>query len=482
MAYNKISNKTQQKDISYLNKDFNSFRNQLINFAQTYYPNTFNDFSDGSPGMMFMETAAYIGDVLSYYTDTQLQETFLDTVQEKTNLYHLAYTLGYKPQVTSVSSTNLDIFQLLPSKGPSGDKTPDYRYALELEVPSTFSTNRGINFNITDKVNFNYSSSFDPTDVSVYSVDIANDPEYYLLKKSAQVISSERVTQTFEISGVERFLTLNLRDSNIISIESIIDIDGNMYTEVPYLAQSTIFEDVQNIQGNTPTLYEYQTETPYLLRLKKVPRRFSTRFNEDGVLEIHFGAGTPDIVDEEVLPNPDNIGLGNRDGRSKLDSAFDPSNFLYSKAYGQIPSNTSLIVTYLKGGGLRSNVASNTITNLSSLTIKSKPNLNKRLLTTVKESIACTNEDPSTGGTDGDTIEDIRQNTIAAFSAQQRVITKEDYMVRSLSMPAKYGRISKVYINKDSDLNNSLNLSTQASALATNLYVLGYDSGKKLTT
>ncbi len=482
MAYNKISNKTQQKDINYLNKDFNSFRNQLINFAQTYYPNTFNDFSDGSPGMMFMETAAYIGDVLSYYTDTQLQETFLDTAQERTNLYHLAYTLGYKPQVTSVSSTILDVFQLLPSKGGSGNKTPDFNYALELDVPSTFTTNRGVNFNILNSINFNYSSSFDPTNISVYSVDIANDPEYYLLKKSAQVISSERVSQTFEINGLERFLTLNLRDSNIISIESITDIDGNEYTEVPYLAQSTVFDEVENIQGNTPTLYEYRTETPYLLKLKKVPRRFATRFNEEGVLEISFGGGSGDIVDEEVLPNPDNIGLGNRDGRTKLDSAFDPSNFLYSKAYGQVPSNTVLTVTYLKGGGLRSNVATNTITNLSSLTIKNKPNLNQSLLSTIKESLACTNEEPASGGTNGDSLEDIRQNTIANFAAQQRVITKEDYMVRTLAMPARYGRISKVYINKDSDLNNSLNLSTQPNALSTNLYVLGFNSAKKLVT
>ena len=472
MAYNKISNKTQQKDINYLNKDFNSFRDQLINFAQTYYPNTFNDFSDGSPGMMFMETAAYIGDVLSYYTDTQLQETFLDTAQERTNLYHLAYTLGYKPQVTSVSSTILDVFQLLPSKGGSGNKTPDFNYALELDVPSTFTTNRGVNFNILNSINFNYSSSFDPTNVSIYSVDIANDPEYYLLKKSAQVISSERVSQTFEINGLERFLTLNLRDNNIISIESITDIDGNEYTEVPYLAQSTVFDEIENIQGNTPTLYEYRTETPYLLKLKKVPRRFATRFNEEGVLEISFGGGSGDIVDEEVLPNPDNIGLGNRDGRTKLDSAFDPSNFLYSKAYGQVPSNTVLNVTYLKGGGLRSNVATNTITNLSSLTIKNKPNLNQSLLSTIKESLACTNEEPASGGTNGDSLEDIRQNTIANFAAQQRVITKEDYMVRTLAMPAKYGRISKVYINKDSDLNNSLNLSTQPNSLSTNLYVL----------
>ena len=217
MAYNKISNKTQQKEIKYLNKDFNSFRSNLLSFTQTYYPNTFNDFSDGSPGMMFMEMAAYVGDVLSYYTDTQLQETFLDTAQEKTNLYHLAYTLGYKPQVTSVASANLDIFQVLPSKGSSGNKTPDFDYALTLDIPSTFESTNGISFNLNDKLDFSYSSSFDPTELSVYSVDINNDPEYYLLKKTAQAISSERKTKSFEIGSIERFLTLELIYDKIIS-------------------------------------------------------------------------------------------------------------------------------------------------------------------------------------------------------------------------------------------------------------------------
>ena len=482
MAYNKISNKTQRRDINYLNKDFNSFRNQLIEYTQTYYPNTFNDFSDGSPGMMFMEMAAYVGDVLSYYTDTQLQETFLDTAQEKTNLYHLAYTLGYKPQVTSVASANLDIFQVLPSKGSSGNKTPDFDYALTLDIPSTFESTNGISFNLNDKLDFSYSSSFDPTELSVYSVDINNDPEYYLLKKTAQAISSERKTKSFEIGSIERFLKLDLIDDNIISIESIIDLDGNEYIEVPYLAQSTIFDELPNTKGNTPTLDEYQTETPYLLRLKKVPRRFSTRFNTDGVLEIHFGGGSGDIVDEEVLPNPDNIGLGNRDGRTKLDSAFDPSNFLLSKVYGQTPTNKILTVTYLKGGGLRSNVASNTITNLQTLTIKNKPGLNGNLLSLVKESLACNNEEPALGGSNGDSVEDIRQNTLAAFAAQQRIITKEDYMVRSLAMPARFGRVAKVYVNRDVDLNNQLDLSTQPNPLATNLYVLGFDGSKKLIT
>ena len=278
MAYNKISNKSPEKEIKYLNKDFNTFRSDLVNFTQTYYPDTFNDFSEGSPGLMFMDMAAYVGDVLSYYIDTQLQETFLDTAQERTNLFHLAYTLGYKPSVTSVSSTNLDVFQLLPSKGGSGDKTPDFDYVLNIEQPSSFESTNGINFILEKSVTFEYSSSLDPTEVSVYSLDGNDEPEYYLLKKSTPVISVERQTKAFTLEGPERYLILNLNDNNIVSIESIMDSDGNEWTEVPYLAQNTVFKEIPNIRSNTPTLSEYQQQTPYLLSLKKVPKRFATRF------------------------------------------------------------------------------------------------------------------------------------------------------------------------------------------------------------
>ena len=484
MAYNKISNKTQRRDINYLNKDFNSFRNQLIEYTQTYYPNTFNDFSDGSPGMMFMEMAAYVGDVLSYYTDTQLQETFLDTAQEKSNLYHLAYTLGYRPKVTAASATDLDVFQLIPSMLEGTEYKPDWNYALTLNPPSVFkSTDSSVSFNLQRKIDFSYSSSFDPTDVSVYQLDQNNLPQYYLLKKSAPVISAEIRSKTFNIGSLQKFLILNLKDTNIINIESITDTEGNIYYEVPYLAQNTIFEEIPNTRGNTPELSEFQSETPYLLKLKKVPRRFATRFTKEGIMEIHFGAGVNnDKADEEILPNPNNVGLGNRDGLSKLDKAYDPSNFLYSKTYGLAPSNTTLTVKYLKGGGIQSNVNANTITEIDLLNITTNTNLSGPLSTFVRESVACNNPDPALGGGPGDSNEDIRYNTMAAHSAQQRIITKEDYLLRTLSMPSHLGSVSKAYITKDENLKASIGLSEQANPLAANLYVLGYNHKKHLVS
>ena len=483
MAYNKVSNKTQDKDVKYLNKDFNSYKNQLMEFAQVYFPNSFNDFSEGNPGMMFLEMAAYVGDVLSFYTDTQLRETFLTLAQEKENLYNMAYAMGYKPKVTTAASTDLEIFQLIPALGSDSNYAPDYTFALKIDEASSFKSTEGPIFYIGNQVDFSYSSSFSPTNISIYQYDSSNNPEYYLLKKSTKAISGERKTQTFTVGAPEQFKTLTLFDSNVISIESVIDSEGNEYYEVPYLAQDTIFEEIENTGANDSELNQYNQQTPYLLKLKRSSRRFISRFKTNNELEIQFGAGTSDKADEEIIPNPDNIGLGIKDGRSSLNQAYDPSNFLYTRAYGQVPTNTTLTVTYLVGGGLKANVNSNTITQVETLFSSNKPNLNAPMLKFVKSSVASTNKEAAKGGGAGDSVEDIRLNTMANFSAQQRAVTKEDYLIRTLSLPPKLGRIAKAYIIQDDQASPLLTEPERIpNPLALNLYTLGYDSNKNLST
>ena len=483
MAYNKVSNKTQDKDVKYLNKDFQSFKDQLVEFAQTYYPNTYNDFSEGSPGMMFMEMVSYVGDVLSFYTDTQLRESFLSLAQEEENLYNMAYAMGYKPKVTTAATTDLDVFQLVPSKKVNNNYIPDFNYALRISENSTFKSTDGPIFYTSEDVNFNFSSSFSPTIINIYQYDSNQNPEYFLLTKKVNVISGETATQKFEVGSPEQFLTLTLFNQDIVSIEKVEDSDGNLYYEVPYLAQDTIFEELENTGANDPELMGFNGQTPYLLKVKKVPRRFITRFKTDNTLELQFGAGVSDKADEDIIPNPDNIGLGIKDGRSKLNVAYDPSNFLFTKAYGQVPSNTTLTVTYVKGGGLQSNVASNTITKSDQLSITNNPNLSSGLLNFVKASVSSTNIEAAVGGGGGDTVEEIRMNTMANFSSQQRTVTKEDYLIRTLSLPSKFGRIAKAYITQDDQISP---LTTEPNRipnpLALNLYTLGYDKNKKLTT
>ena len=481
MAYNKILKTSKEKEIKYLNKDFNSFKNQLIEFTQTYFPNNFNDFSEGNPGMMFLEMSAYVGDVLSFYTDNQIQETFLSLAQDKENLYNMAYAMGYKPKTTSAASVNLDISQLIPSKIVDSTYIPDYDYTLNIRANSTFESTEGATFYTTQDADFTYTSSID--NISIFQFDGSNNPEYYLIKKTVPSISAELKTQTFTVGAPEKFRTLTLFDTNIISIESITDADGNIYYEVPYLAQDTIFEQVENIGANDPLLQQYSGETPYLIKLKKVPRRFISRVKPNNQIEIQFGAGISDKADEQIIPNPDNIGLGIKDGRSKLDTAYDPSNFLYTKAYGQVPTNTTLTVNYLVGGGLGANVNSNTITQNGTLLTTNKPNLNIGMLNFVKSSVSSTNVEAAKGGGAGDSIEDVRLNSIAAFSTQNRTVTKHDYIIRSLSMPPQFGTIAKAYITQDDQISP---LTTEPNRipnpLALNLYTLGYDSANKLST
>ena len=484
MTYSKVSNKTQEKDIKYLNKDFNTYKNQLLEFSKVYFPDTHKDFSDGSPGLMFLEMAAYVGDVLSFYTDTQLQESFLILAQDKENLYNLAYTMGYKPKTTAASSATLDVFQLVPSTGDvSNGFYPDFKYALKIGEGSTFKSIEGPEFYTSDFLDFTTSSSLNPTSVNIYQYDSSNNPEYYILKKQVRTISATRKSKSFDIGSPEQFKTLSLFDENIIGIESITDSDGNEYHEVPYLAQDTIFEEVRNTAANDPELYAYNNQAPYLLKIKKVPRRFVSRFKEDNTLELQFGSGISDKADEEIIPNPDNIGLGIKDGRNELDLAYDPSNFLYTRAYGQVPANTTLSVVYLIGGGLQSNVSSNTITDRGNLKISSLPGTAQSLLDFCKSSIISNNPEAAKGGGTGDTIEEIRMNTMASFSAQKRTVTKDDYLIRTLSMPPKFGRIAKAYITQDDQISP---LTTEPNRipnpLALNLYTLGYDQDKSLTS
>jgi hypothetical protein len=463
----------ESKQIQYLNKDFDGFKQKLLEFAEIYYPQTYNDFSETSPGLMLIEMASYVGDVLSFYVDNQVQENFLQYAKQRSNLLSLAYNHGYSPQVTNASTAEVDVFQIVPSSIASGLVQPDFNYAMIIDdgfqIQSSNDTSQF--FYSSNKIDFTISGSADPTDISVYSLDSNNQPNFYLLKKKVKMTAGALKTATFSFTSPQRFSTVQIEDNNIIEIVNVTDSDDNRWYEVPYLAQETIFDEQTNIAQNDPELYQYNETTPYLLKIKKVPRRFVSRFKANNTLELQFGPGISDSPDQEIIPNPDNIGLGLPYGQDKLTTAYDPSNFLYTKTYGLSPSNTTLTVQYLIGGGAASNVSSNSLTILSSGNVSFfGSNLDSTLQSTVRDSLAFTNNTPAIGGGDGDTNEDIRQNTISQFPTQLRTVTKDDYIVRSLSLPPKFGTVSKVYITQD--LSISPNNRTPENSYDTNLLAL----------
>lgn len=472
--------------VQYLNRDFDSLKAQLINFAKTYYPNTYNDFSEASPGMMLIEMSSYVGDVMSFYIDNQIQENFLQFAKQRKNLLALAYNFGYRPKVTSAASTTVNVYQVVPSTIVSGRVEPDFNYTLVLEEGTQLQSNINSNiaFYIDEKIDFSVSGTFSDTEISVYSTDIDDRPNLYLLKKQVKASSGTLTSTTFTFGSPERYPTVTLTDSNILNILSVTDSDNNLWYEVPYLAQDTIFEATANIASNDPNLAQYNDTTPYLLKLKKVPRRFVSRFKANNSLELQFGPGISTGADEEIIPNSDNIGLGLPYGVNKMNTAWDPSNFLYTQTYGISPSNTTLTVTYLKGGGAISNIPSNTLTNKIGGNVSFSSNdRDAGLSTTVLNSLAFTNEDAAVGGGDGDTNEEIRLNTLATYPTQLRAITKDDYIIRTLSLPSKFGLISKAYVNQDSsiDINFRTDLLATQNPNAISLYVLSKDNNGNLS-
>ena len=473
----------ESKQIQYLNKDFDGFKQKLLEFAQVYYPETYNDFSETSAGLMLIEMASYVGDVLAYYGDNQIQENFLEFAKQRNSLLALAYNHGYFPQVTNAATVDVDIYQTVPATTAGGSVQPDWNYAMILSEGAQLqsSNNTSVFFYIENKVDFTISGSADPTDVSVYSIDGANQPNFYLLKKKAKATAGTLKTKTFTFTTPQRFSTVEIEDTNIIEIVKVTDSDSQRWYEVPYLAQETIFDPVTNTAANDPQLHQYNGTTPYLLKIKKVPRRFIKRFKQNNTLEIQFGPGVSSNPDEIITPNSDNIGLGLPYGTDKLTTAWDPANFLYTKTYGLAPSNTTLTVEYLVGGGATSNITAQSLTILSSGTVTFfGSNLDGTLQSTVRNSLAFTNNKPAIGGGDGDTNEDIRRKAIAQYPTQLRTVTKDDYAIRSLSLPSKFGKVSKVYVSQeDGRRDRSFEERYDTNALA--MYILSSNSQGNLT-
>jgi hypothetical protein len=475
-----------KKDITYLSKDFSQFRRNLIEYAKTYFPDTYNDFNDASPGMMMIEMSAFVGDVLSFYIDDSVKEGLLPYAQERKNVINLAQFFGYKVKPITPAKTRMSVYQLVPSTGAGENNVPDFSYALRIkggmEIEST--TDPNVRFRTEIPIDFGFSSSFDHTNVTVYSRDpTSSEPLFYLLKKHVDAISGTEKTTTFSIGSAEEYKTLTIDNDRVVEITSVTDSDNRTWYEVPFLAQDFAYVEYENSNRYDTTLSEYNSSVPFLLRMVKTPRRFVTRLKDDGNTELQFGAGTSSDSDQILIPSPKDIGLGNN--AKSLSAPIDPQNFFSTRTYGQVPSNTTLTVKYLEGGGLSSNVQVNDLTNIRKVEFENfDETFTTAQLATVgdlKQSLSVTNAVPATGGRDEEPLDNIRNDAIAYFASQQRAVTKRDYEIRSLSMPPRFGGVAKVIVSQDSQADALTgNENEKYNPFAINMYVLGYDANKRL--
>lgn len=437
-----------KKDVRYLNRDFASFKQALTDFAKTYFPNTSNDFSDASPGTMFIELASYVGDVLSYYTDAQLKESFINLASNKTNLLTHAQNLGYKPKISTPSIVNLSLYQIVP---PLSNGSPDFKYALRIEAGMEAETNDGIVFRTLDVCDFNDETNREST---LYNKDTGE----FLLKKKVKAISANELEVEIDWStkGFEENPSFTITDDQFLGITSIYDSEQNRYYEVDFLAQDFVYIEEPNVSLNGNKTAD-ATTTPYILKQLKTNRRFVTRVINENTIEVRFGSGNENLPDELLVPNTKNVGLGLNNSIQRLNQGFDPSNFLFTNAYGIAPQNTKLTVKYLSGGGLKSNIPTESITKIRSITFNEDFNSfdepgTKTLYSFYREQLQVTNDEPAIGGTGFESLELIRENSIANYASQNRAVTKQDYEIRVLSLPPKFGNIAKVYVDADGNI------------------------------
>ena len=536
MALNTTDRKNAGKNIQYLNKDFGQFRQNLIEYAKTYFPQTYSDFNEASPGMMFIEMSSYLGDVLGYYIDDTLKESMIHTAEDRANVVALANFLGYKPKVTSPSLTKVAVYQITPSKRKASGNLYDGDNRFEIdegylvrvkEGMNVTSSSTGLIFITTELVDF--SDKFEREE-TVYERNEFGEPVYYLIKKYVNCISAETETINVNFGSPQQFSKIDLADTNVIDIYDVRDSNGNKWYEVPYLAQELVYTDYANTEQYDKDLSQFNESVPQVLKVTKTSRRFVRQINEDNTTTLVFGAGNSTSSDETFLPNFKNVGLGLNNSIDRLGASFDPANFLKSKSYGQAPANTTLTVTYLKGGGVNANVPSNDLTKIDAIVFDEDLSLfdddELSLYRFCKNSVAVDNESSATGGRGAETINEIRENALAHFGSQNRAVTRKDYQVRVLSLPAKYGGVAKAYCAPDGELDNNSPSSLLASPenldefaglvldlqgrnltetqiktelqkyltnkkgtvneknnpFAINLYILGYDSNKNLSS
>jgi hypothetical protein len=519
------------KKVNYIGKDFATIKENLVEFTKTYFPDTYSDFNEASPGMVFIEQAAAVGDLLSFYQDTQLKESMLAYATERKNVMALAQTMGYKPKVTTPAVTTLTVYQLVPSlyntSGGGSNFSPDERFYLKikegLEISST--SNRNITFRTTDTVDFANTTE---REIDVYERDSLGNPQFYLITKKVKAISATQTTSGLNFTSDDTdYPTATLSETNIIGITSVVDSQTNeKWYEVPYLAQESIFVEQPNIESNGGELSASSSVVPYILEVQKVPRRFSVKVNSDNTMDLQFGSGNENFNDEQILPNTKNIGLGLANSIQRLNQGIDPSNFLKTNTFGIAPTNKALTVKYLTGGGVEANVNVGDLTKIKTVEFEedllSIPDNLLASYNEIKNSVAVENLEPAVGGRDAESIEEIRQNALATFGSQNRAVTRQDYIVRALSMPERYGSIAKVYVSPDGEIDNNSpssilaspqniaefvgvveglqgktkqdiqkelvkyltqkksNLAEVNNPFAINMYVLAYDSDKKL--
>jgi hypothetical protein len=448
MAINIKKEKKKDEELNYLNKDFNSFQADLIRYAKSHYSDKIQDFSESGLGGLFVDMAAYVGDVLSFYLDHQFSELDIQTAIEPDNIERIAKNAGIVLQGASPSVVNVDFYCKVPSKLVRGSYIPNSLYLFKILQNTKVSTTGNLSFELTENIDFAKRDKLGNllSDYRIGDISSSGDPINFILKKTGVCISSSMFTETINIDNTAKsFRTITLKQNDINEIISIADSNLNDYYEVDNLAQDTIFESVEN------SSVDNVSQARSNLRVISVPRRFIKKYSrKTGKTTIILGGGTSDTYDDNIIPNPSDHAIklfGDRKHFKKI--SLDPNSLLQTNTLGVAPINTTLTIKYRAGGGLKFNVPASTITNVKSLLTEFNQEGTPAVIRSVRNSVEADNPMRALGGSERFSDEDLRTIVTSGISSQGRIVSKKDLISRVYTMPNQFGKFFRVGVRPD---------------------------------
>ena len=451
----------KQQAINFTTRDFDSIRRDLETYAQRYYPNTYQDFSEASFGSLMLDTVAYVGDILSFYVDYQANESFLDSAIQYDNVIRLARQFGFRLPASPSSHGLLTFYIRIPAA--SVGSGPDLDLAPTLRAGSTFGSTGGGYYTLLEDVIF---TSVNNQVVVASANATTGNPTAYIVRAKGRAISGRASVEEVTVTAFQRFLKVPLSNTNITEILSVTDSEGHEYVQVDNLSQNTIYKAIRNTDTNT------RSDTPNLLQPIPVARRFVLE-NLGMESYLQFGYGSDSELLKNSVLDPSKLML-DLNGRNYItDVGFDPTQLISTDKFGIAPANTTLRIAYRYNIGSDVNAGVGTVTIVSTPLFKfsQQAQLLLESRTSVMNSLEVTNEQPFVGNLALPSSEEVKQRVKSYFATQNRAVTAQDYQSIVYGMPAEFGAIHRAQIVKDFD-EFKRNL---------NLYIISKDTSGKLT-
>jgi hypothetical protein len=454
-------------DVSYLNKDFDSFRSQLVNYATVNYSEQINDFTQAGLGGLFVDMAAYVGDSLSFYLDHQFNELNLETAIEERNIERLVRLAGVKATPKSPATAYVEVSVVIPAKLVSNEYQPDPDLLPVIKSETTFSSTNGTNFYLYDDIDYSIRTddNFLDATISINGTDSSGNPTSFIVTKEGVCTSGQLINETHVIGNTfVPFRTISLRKGDVSEIIFVKDSDNNEYFEVENLTQDLVYKRVLNNFDDKNLVRERIEMTP-------ASRRFVKEFDrQTGKTGIRFGGGKEDVFDDDIIPDPSEFALPLFGDRKTFNNVtIDPNAFLETQTLGIAPRNTILTVAYRSGGGVLHNVPASSITTVSSLIMNFKTTPTPENIVKIRASTTVSNLIPAGGGEEEPTIEELRQIGINNQNSQNRIVTRQDLLSRIYTIPNNFGRVFRAAV-----------VDNPNNPLGARLFIVSRDSQKKL--